>query len=1012
LIQVVVVLLALGLGVYFLTSRLERQKNVTLTSNTIIQVHMGLQSIMDYVYYTVQRRYCLTDTLLQADKCQLALGLPTGLTSRYSGPKPDPQSARSIERILLSNQQADNMVQMVNTSCVDLGLEAPYKPRPADASKTMNASNCAPGTIDNSFQRYVSKMDIITSAADINAAHPLFAVIDPLYRAMRHDLSTDAKGNPTGKTTPIFIHVRIERDTNVSVPKSGNEVYFTVTVSLQDQNGTLLSINNGTLPLRTSSYGTMFPREMGVFSLVVANNLWLDGTVGPPSDVSIVPRTNWNPAASKGMLFMSPVFVNGDIHLPYVAPAQGGFHNGGNVLYAPVTFGDRVIQGNGSIYAGATTPYVPQSAGGTGDSLWSDNMLFGGFKLGVAVDNAYDKGLQMLATGGISTSNFGAMQKCLAYQNAQVDPIAVGASQLYAGFSSPIVVTPAGQAIEYTFGIVDPTKVAAGQSAMAFNMQATPNGVPSSGTGVPFASTVQNALPANNAVMGIKILLGDPAKGIPQEADAHMGWGSTLTVKPYFGSDANPTPAYTNLITRAAAETAPDHAWKDALTAYTAASAAPGSITVKLETVTLPELASPSKTDIQSHLVKMTVTVSGINTFYDQNFVSSDPAAPGTLAMPIIDVVGYDSRYNNGGIASLDPARILQTEVNTHRRIVFTTTDGASLNPPADSGNATLLGPNIVSGSWSSPATYIDPYASSPPYDNFNYIEFVANCQAGSGSGTSQSFGAAAWNIDFSSDPAAVRHAWNFANNDGTNSFGTQTSGPAVKPKVGDGMCPQCGGKDPCPLPDDDTTTIRYAMCSKVFSGTDSFYDPVAHPYLPGNGPPPNRGNFQPWSIVKDCDVKSDASLVAGFITCESLTIEDRSTPLLMIGTFIVKNLTVADSALKHGVTWMSIYNPNALSPLRLSGILRTKTGSGLACTDFITQAPIWDQQSPTVPLLQDMSSCNALYLRATAQPFQWTAFDPDCGIVPNVLPVPTRPVCKYHPVNYFVMEQGRGGGP
>jgi hypothetical protein len=718
------------------------------------------------------------------------------------------------------------------------------------------------------------------------------------------------------------------------------------------------------------------------------------------------------------MQFMSPVFVNGDIHLPYVSPAQGGFHNGGAVLYAPVTFGDRVIQGNGSIYAGATALYIPQSAGGTGDALWSDNQLFGGFKMGVAVDNAYDKGLQMFSSAAGSGSTYGAMQQCLAYQNSQVDPVAVGASQLYGGITSPNVITATDQTFEYTFGIVDPTKIAPGSvTSMGFNQQIPPNGTPSSGTGVPFASVVQSPGPSNGAVMGVKILVGDSAKGLPEEADAHLSWGSTITVKPTFGTDANPTPAYTNLKTRAAAETTPDHVWTDALAAYNAAAAAPGSITVKLDSVSLPEKASASKTDIQLHLAKMTVTVSGIKTFYDQNLVSADPAAPGTFAAPVIDVVGYDSRYNNFGIATLDPARILQTEVNTHRRLVFST-DGTTVIAPADAdGNATLIGPNKSTGVWTSPVSYTDPYTTSPYYDNFNYVELTASCQAGSGSGTSQSFGAAAWNIDFSSDAGAVRHAWDFANSSSTNSFGTQGSGPAIAQPVGEGICPPCPNSlgatvDPCPLPPGDTTSTHYALCSKSFSGTDSFYDPVGHPYVPGSGPPPNRANFQPWSIVKDCDVKNDANLVAGFITCDTLTIEDRTKPLLMIGTFVVKNLVVADTALKAGVTWMSIYNPNALSPLRVSGILRTKTGSGLACTDFITHAPIWDQQSPTVPMLQDMSSCNALYLRSTAQPFQWTAFDPDCGVLQNQIPPATRPVCKNHPVNYFVMEQGRGGGP
>lgn len=1002
----------LGIGVYFLSSRLERQKNVTLTSNTILRVHMGLQSVMDYVYYTIERRYCLSNDLLQAPNCQLNMGL-ADRSKNYTSTLA-PSGARSIERIMLSDQQAANMVDMVNKNCVDLGLEAPYKPRPADASKPMSPTNCG-SNIDKSFQKYVSNIDIITPATDINAAHPLFSVVDPLYRSMRNDLAEkDSTGRPTGKSTPINIHVRIARDgtTNSNVPVSGGEVYFTVKVGLEDQNGNLLTINNGTITLETSSYGTIFPRELGAFSLVVANNLWLDGTDGPAGDVSIKPQAGWLSSGGKGILFKSPVFINGDIHLPYASPSQGGFHGGAAFIYTPVTFGDRVIQGNGMIYAGATAPYVPQTAGGSNDAFWSDNALFGGFKMGVAVDNAFDKGLQMFASTGGGGSSYDAMQQCLTYQNAQVDPAAVNATALYGALTNT-PGTGTGQTFEYTFGSVDPTKALPGNvNSMAFNPQTPPNGTATAGgSGTPFASATLSPQPLNNAVMAVKVFLGDPNKGTPQEADAYMSWGSTLTITPQLGST---TAAYQNLQTKSAAETDVNGPWHTALAAYTTAMAGPGTITIHLDPVTLPEKADSTKSDVQTHLVKMTITTTGNNTFYDANG-TGNPADPGTFVAPVIDVLGFDARYNNFGVISQDMAQAQATDVKMHRRLKFTT-DGTSLSPPVDSGGkGATLGPDKATDSWTSPITYNNPYdATSPFYDNFNYVELAAACQAGAGHGTNQSFGAAAWNIDFSTDSAAVRHSWDFANSSAANTFSTQGPTQSLAQPVGEGTCPPCPNSkgvttDPCPLVPGDTLSPRYAMCSKDLTENDSSYPT----YVPGSGPPPKRADFQPWSIVKDCTITRGAVLVAGFFVCDTLTIEDRTAPLTMIGTFIVKSLYVPPTALKAGITWMSIYNPDALAILRKSGILRTKV-SGVACSDNITGAPIWDQSSPTVPSLQDFSSCNTLSLRSTAQPFQWTAFDPDCGVIPTTPPAPanTNTVCKRHPVNYFVMEQGRGGGP
>lgn len=165
-------------------------------------------------------------------------------------------------------------------------------------------------------------------------------------------------------------------------------------------------------------------------------------------------------------------------------------------------------------------------------------------------------------------------------------------------------------------------------------------------------------------------------------------------------------------------------------------------------------------------------------------------------------------------------------------------------------------------------------------------------------------------------------------------------------------------------------------------------------------------------SIVKDCEIQGDADLVAAFLICDNLTIDARTTPLTMIGTFVAKNLVIDPSAVKAGITVMSIYHPDATQVLRAAGILRTTNpkpdGSLPPCSDQITGKPIWDQSSPTTAQKMDSTSCNVLWLRSKAQPFQWTAVDPDCGTPPNT----SNTVCKHHPVNFFVTEQGRGGGP
>jgi hypothetical protein len=69
--------------------------------------------------------------------------------------------------------------------------------------------------------------------------------------------------------------------------------------------------------------------------------------------------------------------------------------------------------------------------------------------------------------------------------------------------------------------------------------------------------------------------------------------------------------------------------------------------------------------------------------------------------------------------------------------------------------------------------------------------------------------------------------------------------------------------------------------------------------------------------------------------------------------------------------------------------------------------SPIWHPM-PSIQETADRMACNVISLRAKADPFKWTAVDPDCGI--PVGATQTVPTCKRRIYHYFVVEQSREG--
>lgn len=140
-------------------------------------------------------------------------------------------------------------------------------------------------------------------------------------------------------------------------------------------------------------------------------------------------------------------------------------------------------------------------------------------------------------------------------------------------------------------------------------------------------------------------------------------------------------------------------------------------------------------------------------------------------------------------------------------------------------------------------------------------------------------------------------------------------------------------------------------------------------------------GNYQgvpTRSIVKECIVPSSIDFVFGFYVCETLKVSSRGSPLNFVGTFIVKNLKIDNSALSAGVSFYSIWSTGGIQLLRDKKHLRREKSSDENC---IFDLPGWytglDEDT-----LADFQSCSpAKFLYQGANNFNWTTVDPEIGI-------------------------------
>ena len=281
----------------------------------------------------------------------------------------------------------------------------------------------------------------------------------------------------------------------------------------------------------------------------------------------------------------------------------------------------------------------------------------------------------------------------------------------------------------------------------------------------------------------------------------------------------------------------------------------------------------------------------------------------------------------------------------------------------------------LNSGSWSHgaagsrPAYFdTDPSAAETLLLGTDYAALIGACPTITQSKRDQSFPTANWGAGASPFTDSTRVSWNFANPTNTGALANQA--PANPPTFNNAW-----------VPGDNKVQIFDATTSPAVNGT--FY----------------------FDSIKDvCQVRADATIVAGFLACDVFEILPRTLPLTIIGTVIAGRLNIDPTAIASGIVWRSIYHPQSIIDLQSAYILHPYN-LAVTCNTFSATnlTPIWNPNLTTADEA-DAIQCSPVWLRHQAEPFTWSQVDPDCGVVSGQGSVS----CQHRPRNFIVHEIGR----
>ncbi|MBS1971604.1 MAG: hypothetical protein JSU04_14935 [Bdellovibrionales bacterium] len=958
ILYALLVTLFMTFAFYGVSTLVMDQNRETKSNEHVMKAHLALHSMIDYTLLGLKKRWCFTDAWLPENTSACTLAHPA-----------------SVERVIMGNDSARVILNMI-------------------ASKQLTVAYATPLQLE-SFEKTIS-------LANFSDAHPIYSMMVGLKKMS--EVSS--------------IRVGVYRDHRASLPQNGREVYLKIVTALLNKAGNVIVV--GSSRLQATSYVGVYPRELSGFALILPRDLHLDkkSSVGLGTGDNFFQMYDSRATALKypGISFDSPVFVNRDIILPNRGPLDG------DTQYTPVSFNDRVVLGAGRVKFPSDTLYSTRTQGADGDQLWVQAREFGGFVKGIDVDGVSDAGLEALAglTTGAGSPDLNLVNKCIernkrladltttkdsVLQGVRVDP------QVLSGqFKYNLFLTGDNrfnkQRIDYYTNVNDYSKVNGnpytsdtGKVAVTVKVHVgnlvveAPIG--DNGGYLEFSPKVDMQVYINK----LKSDLQNAQKKLDDAGAAQKSAENALNGPPSPGLYAQLKAAQDNLAAEKAKPTPTP-------TPSTSPTPSPTVSPSPTETVSPSPSAtvSPSPSATISPSPSPTATVSPSPTadpteYYDQTKVDALTATINslkakistqetTLAKAKADVDAYTKN-----VASMQSDLNDANSLKDKQPVIRIDLDRARQNPSYRQLTMSFTYEKALRDSagnlmhvWMEIQAYDVSYYrgwSMTPWRQSNMQGIIDFAWTGT------NFGVVQYLMDKN---------W--------NSRGFQGEGGSDEDL--DALCSSSAADFSTAFDGADwnVSFLDSARLSWDFTGSQNeifILNDMNASKVKGTSV------FLVKSIAKECRIQATADFVAGFYTCDNLIIEKRTTPLRIIGTIIALKMTIDPSVYEYGLRWSSIFSPMSVYDLREAGILRTSY-TDVRCQDV--DFPLWHPYPSQVDLANSYS-CNAISLRSKADPFTWTAVDPDCGFLKtNASADPIKStVCKNRLLNFNVIEISRDAG-
>jgi hypothetical protein len=769
---------------------------------------------------------------------------------------------------------------------------------------------------------HLKSFDLKIESKNFSPAHPLFKIISTL-----------------NKSVFKYITVKVERLVDINLPVNGDEVYIKVTVEFLDENS--MPIQDGPIYFREVTRFVSVPREVNSFGLILAGNLYL----APPDATTqnaghgVIPV---GAKSDKGLNFESPIFVNGNIYLNKNA-------------YAPVTFHDIVVLGNGAIRDSTGAPFIYGSPLGY-KKYWSETSLFGGFLKGFESDGKRDGGLDVLS--GITPSREirnDIIKKCIELIRAEsrldlTDNSVLTARRLTGD-------TPQSFTNLYSFSkslseaqnVFRPQKLTTIPSHEGYDKRIL---IVSSGIDT---SAHQVALWLEMKWIGenFRVPLFETGQGV--------GLGYEISFSPYTQIEINQA-----LNTKNAAEQNRDKE-KNEYDAILAAEPAPTGTAEHTAWLNSKNAAKAELDEAQLQFDNLSADY-----YKKKDFFVNPASIKISTLQPKLGFNDPQSPFREISVELKNAERFVKPKDNFRQGPYemappdYMSFEGMDLS--AYQGVVTRKDQpddfNIVFHKFSTSANTVSvsnvlykrdltTKIEAPPADEIqDYESFKELCYSGTASGGGNnldSFAPAGWNANFTD---VSSNSWHWVPN------------------------------DPNPNPDPD--------CGSQYSCEDITQ---------------NSDEFRIRATRSKCTIASTAKFVSGFWVCQKLIIEDRSEPLEIVGTFVVsRDLVIHPNALKAGITWSNIHNQISVRSLKEKSILTRADNS--SCDTL--PVPYW-HPAPGFGILVDRLRCSPAYLFQGKNPPRWTSIDPDCG---REKPTDANTVCMKRIRNFNLIQIERTYGP